>query len=537
MVKRSLEEALSSEVMRKLRLATEAETKEDREIICEEVFCDITGILDPSVQERLGLCKGSSSPGEPLASSETSPALPTSTQHPPCFYEVLARYYHRNTDGGVAVMFLCQKLWGQGYAAPIFTLLLHRWLLLRRDATDLSESKGDSDKPDGQRRAASWLLGVAQPQPQRVKHINVMVMGIRQLFLGDIQSGQRRFAALYHFLADEMVLGPSFSFLSSLPLSSKSELLGSVAAVLPYYSDPVDMEELLARFPPPTATPKLDPSWIASASAAGAPDDSGTSPAWAQASEGDKGPSEHDAGAGAGAAKGGGGGAASSSSPERKAPSWFKPGSGADFLVGEVTDTLGKIRSETGLLHYLRALAALGDSPHFPTLGNITKLRLQSELYSLASPGGPHYPPKTVRKAALITLDRLFPLGKGTRRVVRTIFRLLHPTDWLGEFWWAPMRWWGWLYGKIALAAFWLIYRVVVWRPGNTSSTAGSNTARSSEDKQSNSGASGGSSPLKSKPVGNLVNRGPQRGRTGGSRLPGSESPHTDISGSIAEEN
>lgn len=26
--------------------ATEAETKEDREIICEEVFCDITGQLD-----------------------------------------------------------------------------------------------------------------------------------------------------------------------------------------------------------------------------------------------------------------------------------------------------------------------------------------------------------------------------------------------------------------------------------------------------------------------------------------------------------
>lgn len=32
--------------------ATEAETKEDREIVCEEVFCDITGQLDADAKGR-----------------------------------------------------------------------------------------------------------------------------------------------------------------------------------------------------------------------------------------------------------------------------------------------------------------------------------------------------------------------------------------------------------------------------------------------------------------------------------------------------
>eukprot|EP00955_Chlamydomonas_euryale_P037261 350700-Chlamydomonas_euryale.AAC.8 len=48
----SVEDALSREVVRKLRLAAEADTKDDREIICEELFCDITGTLDAHSQVR-----------------------------------------------------------------------------------------------------------------------------------------------------------------------------------------------------------------------------------------------------------------------------------------------------------------------------------------------------------------------------------------------------------------------------------------------------------------------------------------------------
>ena len=93
------------------------------------------------------------------------------------------------------------------------------------------------------------------------------------------------------------------------------------------------------------------------------------------------------------------------------------------------------VRSEAGLIRYLGALKALGGSPHLKVLHPITSIRLQvrdigrralaislspwrsalvssvwwscrppqpsfavqSELYSLTSPGGPHYAPRAVR--------------------------------------------------------------------------------------------------------------------------------------------
>lgn len=63
------------------------------------------------------------------------------------------------------------------------------------------------------------------------------------------------------------------------------------------------------------------------------------------------------------------------------------PGEGADFLLGEVTDTVTRVRTEQGLLTYLSCLQALGGAPHLKSLKAITRLRLQSELYSLTSPG------------------------------------------------------------------------------------------------------------------------------------------------------
>ncbi|KAG1674719.1 hypothetical protein FOA52_013554 [Chlamydomonas sp. UWO 241] len=138
----SVEEALNREVIRKLRLATEAETKEDREIICEELFCDITGTLDANSQERLARCATASARRLPslsaaargggAASCSSGDLAVGAAEQPLAFYEVLARFYERSRDAGEAVAHLCQRLWGQGYAAPIFTLLLHRWLLLGR---------------------------------------------------------------------------------------------------------------------------------------------------------------------------------------------------------------------------------------------------------------------------------------------------------------------------------------------------------------------------------------------------------------------
>jgi hypothetical protein len=52
-----------------------------------------------------------------------------------------------------------------------------------------------------------------------------------------------------------------------------------------------------------------------------------------------------------------------------------------------VTDTISRVRTEQGLLTYLHCLKALGGASHLRSLKAITRLRLQSELYSLTSPG------------------------------------------------------------------------------------------------------------------------------------------------------
>jgi hypothetical protein len=46
----AVQDRLASEVLRKLRLATEAEEKDDRDIICAEVFADVTGELNSAAR-------------------------------------------------------------------------------------------------------------------------------------------------------------------------------------------------------------------------------------------------------------------------------------------------------------------------------------------------------------------------------------------------------------------------------------------------------------------------------------------------------
>lgn len=334
------EEVLSQEILRKLRLATEAETKEDREIICEEVFCDITGQLDLVAKERLHVHQ----PG------------------PVCFFEVLAPYYFQNSVAADTLLYFCKRLWGLPYLAPTFALLLHRWLLLRREAGGIE---------------------------QRQKHVNVLMYGSRQLFLGDVQSGIKKFSALFDFLAGEVVLSPNRQHLDELPAQARENVLSVVAAYIPYYNPPESAKQVLEDFPSPLHT----------------------------------------------LAEGG-----------------HTPGEGADFLLGEVTETITRVRTEQGLLTYLSCLKSLGGAAHLRSLKAITRLRLQSELYSLTSPGGPYYAPRSVRSAALEVLDALFPMGRRSRRLVRLVFRLLHPAEFLGGLFFLlllPVRLWSWANGKV----------------------------------------------------------------------------------------
>jgi hypothetical protein len=61
--------------------------------------------------------------------------------------------------------------------------------------------------------------------------------------------------------------------------------------------------------------------------------------------------------------------------------------------------------------------------------------------------GGPYYAPRSVRSAALEVLDALFPMGRRSRRLVRLVFRVLHPAEILGVVFFVlllPVRVWSW---------------------------------------------------------------------------------------------
>lgn len=53
---RAVQTRLAEEVLRKLSLAARADGKEDRDIICSEVFADITGDLNAAAQGALIAC-------------------------------------------------------------------------------------------------------------------------------------------------------------------------------------------------------------------------------------------------------------------------------------------------------------------------------------------------------------------------------------------------------------------------------------------------------------------------------------------------
>lgn len=94
--------------------------------------------------------------------------------------------------------------------------------------------------------------------------------------------------------------------------------------------------------------------------------------------------------------------------------------------VMELTKHLRGITVETSLVHYLLTIPALS-AVH---LDVYSSNRLQVCLASFTSPGGPLYPTRPVRHAAMYALDTLFPGGRLARRLVSYLFRLLHPMQW-----------------------------------------------------------------------------------------------------------
>ncbi|GBG88166.1 hypothetical protein CBR_g46654 [Chara braunii] len=103
----------------------------------------------------------------------------------------------------------------------------------------------------------------------------------------------------------------------------------------------------------------------------------------------------------------------------------------ADTFVNELTNQLQKIKVEPVLLEYISCAKNLKGLD----LWTSTSIRLQAALYAMTSPGGPHFPPRSVRHAAFRTLDCLYPVGRRFRHLISLGFRLLHPYYWPSSFW------------------------------------------------------------------------------------------------------
>ena len=225
------------------------------------------------------------------------------------WYEVIASYLEGASDGPQEeTVSVCKRLWGQPFPAPIFSLLLLRWLLSTPAVS--------------------------------LKHLNVMVSGCRQLFLGDVDTGSTAFEPLFDYLLDWVVRQYSGDGSVERQTTDKNhQLLGLCASFLPYYSE--DDGAFLGVFDRIGASTSTKSSSLSLSSS-------------------------------------------SSSSSSLNASSDF---SAVDFAVGRAVDALSKdVRSDGAATKYLHRLASL--KAHVKGLRLSTRIRLQGAVYSLTQPGG-----------------------------------------------------------------------------------------------------------------------------------------------------
>ena len=398
--------ALITEILRKLRLVPLAEALDDKDTVLQEIFTDITGEIAPPAQAKLGAAAGT------------------------CFYEVLAQFLERHDAIAEEVLAMCRSMWAHAFVAPIFALLLHRWILVHPTA-------GGED--------------------ERTKNLLVLTRGARDLFLGDSHGGCEKFRPMFHFLFYRVAM--DVAVLDTLSQESRHQLLSTVAALVPYYMPSSTLRTCLSTFPSPnrvssgcigtttgtttaiipttttttttttTATNLADVSTGISPSTTTNANTTNTTGVILSATSESERPLAATP-------------SSSLSSLSSLPSSTSTSGSGPDFLVESVVRVLKEMRSEVALRRTLRALQGLADCPALEGLATMTRVRLQIELYSLTTPGAPRWAPQSVRQAALRALDVLFPMGASARRLVCFAFQLLHP----GEVAQSASRWaFGWL--------------------------------------------------------------------------------------------
>ena len=289
------------------------DSQREREGLLEGLFGDVTGELDQHALRQLG--------------------VDGSTR----FYEVLAAHLAAQGEAAEGLVRSFKTVWQYPYITPIFAALLHRWVFL---------TLGDAG------RAAPGRPGSAN---EKLKYLNVCVVGCKQLMWADLQSEATRFFPVYRFLLQEVLWDPTR--LAAVPQDGRAGLLQTMAQFLPYYLEEGGILRALERFP--------------------APDND-----------------RHNV---------------------------------ADYVCKYWVGMFNDIKIEGVLASYIGKMKALKGTAALRSLSTISRLRLQERLSSLSSPGGPLYPPRNVRHAAMTTFSELYPEGKHIRGLFRLWASLLHP--------------------------------------------------------------------------------------------------------------
>jgi len=287
------------------------------------------------------------------------------------FYGVLARWLEARPAEARETLDVSREQWQQPYISLTMAALLHRWLFR-------ALAEGCPGEP---RAGGGGGGGGGGDLPQAGA---VCLQGAENLFWADFKSAGMRFSEVFDFLADEVLLEPGYPLDAALELEGRQRLRRLVVRFLPYYRGDAGLVRALASVP-------------------------------LEAGEGGEG--------------GGGGGGGEGEVPAP--PSLEERG---DFLLRELTAMLGSAKAEEGLALYLSRLQILeAVELGLAAASMVPTLRFQMRLHEMSRPGGPLYPPRKVRHAALGAYARLYPTGRHFRRMLKFSASIFHPADIPGQ--------------------------------------------------------------------------------------------------------
>lgn len=94
-----------------------------------------------------------------------------------------------------------------------------------------------------------------------------------------------------------------------------------------------------------------------------------------------------------------------------------------DLFVRLAVKQLELVKDERVLIRFLRGCEVFSSLP----LSRSVSMLLQAEIYERTKAGYPYYVPPEARRAARLTLDRMYPAGQWSRALVSFFFRLFQP--------------------------------------------------------------------------------------------------------------